>query len=332
MRVGRFVAVLFILAGVVFPAGGAWSQEAIKVAVVTRPGAAQNVCADQFEQLVESRSSYMVDVFDSESLGTEREILKQIQKGAIHIGIVTSGPFDEFVPEARVVDYPYLFDSYEQADVVLDGPAGAELLARLEKGGFKGLAFAENGFRHLTNSKRPVHKVKDVKGLRIRVMESFFHEALWRLFGAQAVPIGSLDAVAKDLQSGLIDGEENPLSAIWANQFYKGQKYLALTGHVYSSHIAVANLKWFEALPENDRKLISRAMGEAARFQKHWSRGGEFVFLKRIKAAGLEVDETPDVASFRKRAATMADHELFKPKEVADLLQKFKQAAEAARK
>ncbi|MCX5816188.1 MAG: DctP family TRAP transporter solute-binding subunit [Proteobacteria bacterium] len=317
--------VCFIYSGVI------WSQE-IKLGVVTRPGAAQNICADKFKELLESRSAYKVKIYDSGSLGTEVKILKQIQANKVHMGIITSGPFDQFLPEVRVIDYPYLFKSYEQVDSVLEGPLGKELLKTLEKAGFKGLAFSENGFRHLTNSKRTVYSVVDVTGLRIRVMESALHKALWQLFGADPVPIGDLNELVKDLQSGAVDGQENPLSAIWLDDFYKGQKYLSLTGHVYSSHIGVAGLKWYQDLPEKDQKLIRQSMEEAARYERRWSRENSANFLAKIKAAGIIVDEKPDVTSFRNKASQMEENKIFRGKEVQALLQKFLKATAGAEK
>jgi tripartite ATP-independent transporter DctP family solute receptor len=328
MKIGK-LAMAIVLVLFICGAAAADGPAPIKLGVVTRPGAAQSVAANQFKKLIETRSSMRVTVYDSGFLGTEAEMLKKIQRGTIQMGIITSGPFDEFLPEARVIDYPYLFESYEQVDRVLGGPLGAELLTRLEKAGFKGLAFSENGFRHVTNSKRPIGGVDDVKGLRIRVMESYLHEALWRLFGAEPIPMGSLDAVAKELAAGLIDGQENPLSAIWSNNFYVGQKYLSLTGHVYSAHIAVANVKWFKDLPPGDRKLVEGCMNQAARYERNWSRASEAGFLDKLKATGLIVNAKPDVASFRARAAGAAELDVFKAPEVRELLGRFQEAAKA---
>ncbi len=331
MRVGKLVIALAVVASF-FGVSAAPAEETIRLGVVTRPGAAQNVAAEYFKRLLESKSSLRVTIRDSGSLGTETDILKLIQRGGIEMGIVTSGPFDEFVPEIKVIDYPYLFDTYQQADAALEGPLGAEMLGRLEKAGFKGLAFSENGFRHLTNSRRPVHTVEDVKGLRIRVMESSLHEALWQVFGARVLPIGSLEAVEKGLEAGAIDGQENPFSAIWSNRFYKGQKYLSLTGHVYSSHIAVANLRWFRNLPAWDRALIEVSMKEAARYERRWSRASEADFLHKLKEAGLAVDESPDKASFRAKAATLADLDIFKTEDVKALLRRFQDARQGGQK
>ncbi len=324
---GAVIIAVFLL-GLICP-GVACSLE-ITLGVVTRPGAAQNVCAEKFRELVEARLPHKVRIYDSGSLGTEVEILKKIQTGNVHMGIITSGPFDLFVPEARVIDYPYLFVNYEQVDRVLEGPMGQKLLRMLEKAGFKGLAFSENGFRHLTNSRRPVHGVEDVAGLKVRVMESDLHRELWRLFGADPIPIGDLKKLVAGLQSKEIDGQENPLSAIWLDDFYRGQRHLSLTGHVYSSHIGVAGLKWFKGLPQKDQKDIVQCMEQAARYQRRWSRDNEAGFLEKIKAAGIIVDEKPDIASFRKKAYMIQGLEIFRAKEVRQLLREFQKAAAGA--
>lgn len=305
-----------------FATGLSYAKEEIKLGVVTKPGSAQNVCAEKFKELLENKSpKYTVTIYHSASLGTETEILQQVQLGSVHMAIITSGPFDVFVPEVRVVDYPFMFDSYEQVDKVLDGPPGQEILKRLEKAGFKGLAFSENGFRHLTNSKRPVHTVKDVEGLKIRVMESVIHKELWRLLGANPTPMGW--PIYTELQQGTIDGQENPLSVIWNYKLYEVQKYLSLTKHVYSSHIDIASLKWWQGLPQEDQKLIHETMIEAARYQRKWNRENEATFLKNLKEAGMVVDENPDIQSFKDRAKEIQKLDIFQAKEVQEVLPMF---------
>lgn len=301
------------------------AKEVIKLGVVTKPGSAQNICAEKFKELLESRSDkFEVKIYHSASLGTETEILQQIQLGTVQMGIITSGPFDVFLPEARVIDYPFLFSSYEQVDSVLDGEPGQLLLKRLERVGFKGLSFSENGFRHLTNNKRPVHTVEDVKGLKIRVMESVLHKELWRLLGANPTPMGW--PIYTELQQGTIDAQENPLWVIWTYKLYEVQKYLTLTHHVYSAHIDVANLKWFNGLTPEDQKLIRDSMIEAAHYQRAWNRQNEATFLKNLKEAGMVVDEHPDLESFRARVKGIRDLDIFRVKEVQELLPLFLKA------
>lgn len=314
-----------VIFAVMFWSSAVWAQKVIKLGLVTIPGSAQNICADKFKELLEARSPYQVKIYHSASLGTETEILQQIQMNSVQMGVITDGPFDVFVPETRVVSYPFLFKNFQQVDKVLDGPPGQELLQRLEKAGFKGLAFSENGFRNLTNNSRPVHSVKDVAGLKIRVMESVLHKELWRLLGANPTPMGW--PIYTELQQGTIDGQENPLSVIWTYKLYEVQKYLTLTGHVYSAHIDVANLKWFQSLPATDRNLIRQCMVEAAQYQRAWNRRNEAGFLANLKQAGMIVDEHPDLASFRSKVAGIQKMEIFQGQETQQLLQEFLKAA-----
>lgn len=306
-----------------------WCGQTIKLGVVTKPGSAQNVCAEKFKDLLEGQSDYQVKIYHSASLGTETQILQQIQMNTVQMGIITAGPFDLFVPEVRVIGYPFLFANFEEVDRVLDGTAGKALLKRLEKARFKGLAYSENGFRHLTNNKRPVHTVNDVAGIKIRVMESVLHKELWRLLGANPTPMGW--PIYTELQQGTIDAQENPLWVIWTYKLFEVQKYLALTGHVYSAHIDVANLDWFNGLPEPDRKLIEKCMQQAVMFERNWNRKNEANFLAQLKQAGMQVDEHPDLASFRKKASGIKDLEIFSNADVQAMLKQFNQAVEATR-
>jgi tripartite ATP-independent transporter DctP family solute receptor len=308
--------------------GPAWAKTSIKLGLVTKPGSAQNICAEAFKELIEERSQgrYEVNIYHSASLGTETELLEQIQMNSVQMGIITDGPFDVFLPEARVISYPFLFADAETADKVLDGPAGQELLKQLETVGMKGLAFSENGFRHITNNRRPVNMVADVAGLKIRVMESMFHRELWRLLGANPTPMGW--PIYTELQQGTIDGQENPLSVIWNYRLQEVQKYLTLTAHVYSSHIDVANLQWFRELAPADQELLQQCMVEAARRQRAWNRNNEADFLANLKEAGMAVVEHPNLASFREKVSGIRQLDLFKDPKVQDMLQKFLQAAQ----
>lgn len=307
-------------------AGRALAETTIKLGLVTKPGSAQNICADKFKELLEARSQgrYRVKVYHSASLGTETEILQQIQLNTVQMGIITLGPFDVFVPEVKVVTFPFMFKSNEQVDRVLDGPPGQALLQGLEKAGFKGLAFSENGFRNLTNDRHPVHRAAEVAGLKIRVMESNFHKELWRTLGANPTPMGW--PIYTELQQGTIDGQENPLWVIWTYKLFEVQKYMTLTGHVYSAHIDVANLEWFHGLPASDQEMIRRAMVDAARYQRAWNRENEADFLARLKEAGMEVDEDPDLESFKAKVAGMQEMEMYQEPATRRLLKMFLEA------
>lgn len=324
----RLVSVMMAVALLLWSAD-AWCGRPIKLGVVTKPGSAQNVCAEKFKELLEAQSDFEVTIYHSASLGTETQILQQIQMNSVQMGVITAGPFDVFVPEARVIGYPFLFSSFAEVDRVLDGPAGEELLRRLEPAHFKGLGFSENGFRHLTNNKRAVHTVEDVSGLKIRVMEAVLDKELWRLLGANPTPMGW--PIYTELQQGTIDAQENPLWVIATYKLFEVQKYLSLTGHVYSAHIDVANLEWFNGLPEADRKLIAQCMKEAVVYQRQWSRGNEAEFMATLKQGGMQVDDHPDLASFQVKTAAIKDLDIFSGAAVQSMLKRFQEAVTAAR-
>ncbi|MEZ4528694.1 MAG: TRAP transporter substrate-binding protein [Desulfobacterales bacterium] len=299
----------------------------IKLGVVTKPGSAQNIAAEKFKEIIEQKSNgeITVKIFHSNAIGNETEILQQIQMGTIQMGIITSGPFDTFDPIARVIDYPFLFKDNEQADQILDGPLGAEILKSLETSGFRGLCFSENGFRNLTNSKRAVKGPEDVNGLKIRVMDSALHQAIWKALGANPTPMPW--PIYTELEQGVIDGQENPLWVMEVYKFHEIQKYMTMTRHVYSAHIDVASLVWWKGLKPEVQDMIQKAMYEAAVFQRKDNRDKDADRLKMLREKGMQVEENPDIAAFRAKVADLKNLELFSEPKVQALLLKMMEAA-----
>lgn len=300
-----------------------FSQQSINIAVVTTPNSAQYICAERFASLIKEASHGAIDVIlhHSASLGSETDILQQVQLGAVEMAIITTGTLDSFVPEIAVLDFPFLFDSAEDADRVLDGPIGRELLDALARVGFKGLHFSENGFRHLTNNRQAVTSPDDIKGLKIRVMESQLHRDLWRLLGANPTPMSW--PIYAELQQGTLDGQENPLSIIAEYRLPEVQKYLSLTGHVYSSHTDLANLMWFENLAPHEQKLIEDCMREAALWQRAWSREHNDAYFAKLTEAGMAIEAKPDMNAFRASVAPLRDNKLFSAPQTRALLDKI---------
>lgn len=323
----KFYALAIALA-MIFTTGTAMAAVKIKLGVVTKPGSAQNIVAEKFKELLEQRSGgkYEVQIFHSKSIGNETEILQQIQMNTVQLGVITGGPFDTFDPIVRVINYPFIFKDAAQVDKVLDGPLGKEILKDLETAQFKGLCFSENGFRNLTNNKRPVKTAADVKGLKIRVMASALHKAIWQALGANPTPMPW--PIYTELEQGVIDGEENPLWVMKVYKFYEIQKYMTLTRHVYSPHIDVASLIWWKTLDAKDQQMIQKAMYEAAVYQRKDNRDKNAARLKFLKEKGMIVEEHPDIASFRSKVAGLKDMKLFKEPKVHSLLLKVMQATQ----
>ncbi len=320
----RLLLTIFLLACITSPTTAL--SMTIKLGVVTKPGSAQNIVAEKFKETVEreSEGSIVVKIFHSKSMGTETEILQQIQLNTLQMGIITAGVFDTFDPLVRVINYPFLFKDHAQADEILDGPLGLKILRSLESSGFKGLCFSENGFRNLTNNIRPVTSPDDIKGLKVRVMASALHRAIWQALGANPTPMPW--PIYTELEQGVIDGQENPLWVMEVYKLYEVQRYLSLTRHVYSPHIDVASLKWWQTLDEPTRDLLQRAMYSAAVYQRQDNRSKNDMRLAMLKEKGFVVEENPDFKSLRTAVADLQDIELYQQPQVKELLFEILQA------
>ena len=304
----------------------AFGAMTIKLAVVTKPGSAQNIVAEKFKALVEERlpGKFDVKIYHSASLGNETELLQQIQLNTIQMGIITDAPFDTINPITRVISYPFLFKDNDQADQILDGPLGQEILTSLEAQGFKGLCFSENGFRNLTNNKRPVRTPEDVQGLKVRVMASPLQKIIWQTLGANPTPMPW--PIYTELEQGVIDGQENPLWVMQEYKFYEIQQYMTMTRHVYSSHIDVASLAWWQSLEADTQAALRMAMCDAARFQRQDNRQKDAARLAFLKEKGMQVEESPELEAFRAKLTALQSNAIYSDPAVKDLLNRMLEA------
>src|SRR5512137_806367 len=233
------------------------------------------VGAQKFADLINERTSgrIVIKLYPSNQLGKgEREMTEGIQQGAIDLLITSTGPMGGFSPSINILDFPFLFRDFNHVDLVMDGTIGRKLLNDFEKANIKALAFWENGFRHLTNNKRPVRKVEDGKGLKIRTMENKVHLAAWKVAGFNPTPM-SWGEVFTALQQRVIDGQENPIAVFYSNKLWDaGQTYFSQTAHVYSPALLLVSKKTFDALPKEDRQLFLRTGVEVAKFQRKINR------------------------------------------------------------
>jgi TRAP-type transport system periplasmic protein len=289
-------------------AAGIPAQTQINIATVTNPDFVHTKAAVWFKECVEKAApgKLSVAVHHSASLGSETQVLQQIQLGTTQMSVCTTGPIEAFVPEIKALEMPFVFPSYEAADKVLDGPIGQELARKFEKSGFVALAFLDNGFRNVTNSKRPVKTPEDLKALKIRTMEAPTHLAIWRAIGANPTPMAW--PIFTQLQQGVIDGQENPIAVIYAAKLPEaGQKHLTLTRHVYSALVFVANKAFIEGLPAAERKVVMDCARTASLQGRSFIRDNEVKQLAELKAAGMQVEDKPDLEAFRKATAPVID-------------------------
>jgi tripartite ATP-independent transporter DctP family solute receptor len=261
---------------------------------------AYHLGAIAFAKLIEQRTDgrVRITVYPAGQLATgERALLEQVQLGAADLAVTATGVLSGFVPEFAVVDLPFLFRDYAHASKVLDGPVGDQLLAMLERAGLKGLAFWENGFRHFTNSVRPINRPEDLRGLKIRTMENPIHIDAVRQLGALPTPMAW--PIYTELQTKVLDGQENPIAIIYVSKFWEVQKYVALTGHFYSAAPLTMNLRRFNSLPPDVQHTFVQTARQVALYERSLIRNQERQQLEELKQRGMIVT-VPDRAAFRR--------------------------------
>ncbi len=258
------------------------------------------VAAEKFTELVEERTNgaYKIEIYPNGTLGGERDMLESMQMDTLDMAIVTSGPFINFSDAMGVLDMPYLFGSNEEAYTVLDGEIGRELLDTLESSGLKGLAYAERGFRNLTNNVKPIQTAADLNGLKLRVMENDVYTASFKAMGVNADPMAWADALTA-LQQGTVDGQENPVNVIYSYKLWESQKYATLDRHSYSTAIITMSANLFNSLDAETQQIFLDAAQEAAEFERAWVAEQEADQLQAMKDNGMEVIEDPDLDSFK---------------------------------
>jgi tripartite ATP-independent transporter DctP family solute receptor len=275
------------------------AQTVMKISISTAQNSHQGVGIDTFAKEVEKRTGgrYKIETFYNGSLGGERESVEAVQLGTQELTFTSTGPIPNFVPDAKILDIPFLFRDKAHARAVLDGPIGQEMLVKFESKGFKGLAWAENGFRHMTNSKRAVNVPEDLKGLKMRTMENPVHVAAYKGFGIITTPM-AFPEVFTALQQGTVDGQENPLSVIMSAKFDQVQKHLSLTGHVYSPCIFLMNKAAFDKLNAADKQAFLDAAKEAAKANRARVDTDDANGAAELRAKGMNVVENVDKAKF----------------------------------
>ncbi|RPH44091.1 MAG: DctP family TRAP transporter solute-binding subunit [Burkholderiales bacterium] len=308
----KLTRLLLAFAGAALFSTQVGAQTQMRINISIGQNSHYGVAVDTFAREVEKRTAgrYKIQAFYAGALGAERESIEAIQLGTHELTMTSTGPVPNFVPETRILDVPFLFRDKAHARAVLDGPIGQEMLAKFEPKGIKALGWAENGFRHMTNNKRPVNAPDDLKGLKMRTMENPVHIAAYKGFGIVPTPMAFTE-VFTALQQGTVDGQENPLSVITAAKFEQVQKHLSLTGHVYSPAVILMSKAAFDKLSAADKKHFIDAAAEGikanrARVDEDDARG-----VADLKSKGMQVIEvdkskfqaalTPVFAEFAKQ-------------------------------
>jgi len=269
----------------------------IRIAHLVPEEQSSHVAAVTFKEKLEKESNgrLKVEIYPNGSLfGSDREAIEAVQLGNVEMTIPAVAPLASFNKKFMVFDLPFIFNDNEAAYKALDGELGQGLLKDLEKNSLKGLIFAENGFRNMSNHKGPITSPADLKGLKFRTLENPVHTETFKAFGANASPF-SFGELYTALQQGTYDAMESPISLYYTNKFYEVQEYLTLTRHVYAATILLMNNDFYNKLPEDLQELVVKTSEEYRTEQREIAQKQDVEFLEKLKEKGMKVNEiTPE--------------------------------------
>ena len=281
---------LAVLAAV--PALAEIREHQLKFASANNKGHPQVTGMEKFAELIKEKSGGKIDVklFPGGVLGGDVQTVSALQGGVIEMTVLNAGILASNVKQFGAVDLPFLFNSGEEADKVMDGAFGTSLMDLLPDTGLVGLAYWELGFRNLTNNRHPITKLEDINGLKIRTIQSPIPIELFNSLGANAVPLPYTELYTA-LETGTVDGQENPAANILNAKFYEVQKYMTVTRHQYNPQIVLISKKTWDALNDEEKAIFQSAATEARDYQRKVSREVDAKAIEDIKATGMEVGE-----------------------------------------
>ncbi len=249
-----------------------------------------------------------IELHAAGKLGNDLTMVQALRDGTLEMTAPDSSTLARLNAGFSAINYPFTFFDEAEADTILDGAWGQRQLKGLVQHGLVGLAFWENGFRHMTNSLRPMALPKDFSGVRLRTMQNDMLVDSFQRLGFEAVPM-PFPQVYEALRSKAVDGQENPLPTILASRFYEVQKYLTLSRHVYSAHVLLMSRRVWETLSEPQRAAVRRAATESRDLERRWSRDAAGQALAALRERGMEVSSIPrqDAERIRHRLRDVFD-------------------------
>jgi len=273
------------------------SPRLISLAFNSQLQAPQQFGADVFRDKLMALDSkrFVVDERGSGALGSENAVLAATQSGAVDLTVISGGVVSSVVPELGVFDIPFLFRDAAHAKAVAQGPVGAAIAAKFADKGLTLLALGKQGFRNITNSRRPIRSPDDLKGLKIRVIPNPVYLMTFKALGADVVPM-EFPLVYAALKDGRLDGQENPVPTIANSRFYEVQKYLTLTGHFFAPVAFIANRAMFEQLDPSDQAALIAAAKAGA--EATWQAQVDAPKLEQLRSGGMDIIEKVDRQPF----------------------------------
>jgi len=259
-----------------------------------------NLACKMFAEAVEKRTNGQIKIviYPNNALGSPPEVLEQNILGAVDMSLPTQGQLGKYSKKFNCVMLPFMYNSYEHADKVLDGKFIAWAVPDLDKAGLVFLSNWEWGFRNLTNSKHPVNHPADVKGLKVRTPPELPTQAAMEALGAVVATI-NFNELQMALKQGVVDGQENPIAVIHSNKIYESQKYLAMTGHNYNTMVHVISKKVWDKLTPDQKTIVKEESKKAGDWMRKTARSNEADQMNQLKKFGMEITY-PDKSEFKK--------------------------------
>ncbi len=252
----------------------------------------QTLGARKFAERVEAKTAgrIKVAVYSAGQLGSDLQMQAALQGGTQEFAAPSTATLAGLVKDFGVLGLPFSFADEKEADAVLDGPFGRKLLAQLPARGLVGLAFWENGFRNVTNNKRPIVRAEDIAGLKVRTMQNSLYIDMFSGLGANAVPM-SVTELFTALESHAVDAQENPYTVVHAQKFYDVQKYLSTTGHAYDALALIVSKKLWDRLSAADRQAVQAAAAEATVYERATSRALNARLRAELAHLGMQIND-----------------------------------------
>ncbi|AGQ38884.1 TPA: TRAP transporter substrate-binding protein [Mannheimia haemolytica] len=260
----------------------------------------QHIAAKKFNDLLQEKSQkgLKLSLFPDSTLGNAQTAISGVRGGTIDIAMSSSSNFTGLEPKLNVIDIPFIFKDRDHAYKALDGEIGQGLLTALEAHGLKGLAFWEVGFRAFSNSKHPITKPEDIKGLKIRTNQNPMYIQAFSILGANPVPM-PLSELYTALETKAVDAQEHPIGIFWSAKLYEVQKYFSFTNHGYTPLIVAINKAKFDALPAEQQTALVEAAKEAGKYQRQLNLENEQKIIDSLKKAGIEFVDNLDTTPFK---------------------------------
>ncbi|WP_254845740.1 TRAP transporter substrate-binding protein [Edwardsiella tarda] len=286
----------------------------------------QGVGAKVFAEEVAKNSNgkIKIKIFPNGTLGGEQQVASAMQGGTIEVSMMSPAQIVGTVPQFIVLDFPFTLKNETQADAVLDGPFGKKLMSYMPEKGWVGLAYMEQGYRSISNNKRPINTLEDIKGLKIRTILNPLYIDMLNALGANAIPM-PFPELYTAMETKTVDGQENPETSIDANKYYEVQKYFSGTRHIYNPQMLMVSKKLWDQLSEDERQIFQQAALTARDAQRQFAREMTEKSRANLLANGMQLNEISPAELARMQSVVQPVIDKYAAKLDPELVKQFQQ-------